>query len=141
MFHQHAIEPRALGGGRTELLLFDNGNARPNREGDPVEAGAYSRALRLVLDEGTRLAAVDWSYGAPRPSPTHFFSPAAGDADRLPDGSGVVYVKALGRAQLVDVTYDRTVRWRQTFTTEGELYRAEVFPSLYATGWQAATGW
>jgi len=141
MFHQHAPEPRALGNGRTELLLFDNGNARPDDQGRPDERNAYSRALRLVIDETTMRAAIDWSFGAPEPSPDHFFSPAAGDADRLHDGSGSIYVKALGDAQIVDVTDDGTVRWRQTYTTEGELYRAEVYPSLYATGWEATTGW
>jgi hypothetical protein len=46
---------------------FDNGDARPNEDGDLVERGAYRRALRLVLDETTRRATIDWSYGAPEP--------------------------------------------------------------------------
>jgi len=140
-FHQHAHEPRSLGDGRTELLLFDNGNVRPDAQGRPVEDDPYSRALRLIVDEATMRASIDWSVGEPAPSTAHFFSPAAGDADRLYDLTGTVYVEAVGARQITDVTDDGTVRWRQVHDQEGELYRAEVFPSLYETGWEATTDW
>ena len=63
------------------ILLFDNGNERPDAEG-----GQYSRALELRLDDEAGTAAKAWEY---RPDPD-IFTPAVGSAYRLDNGNTLV---------------------------------------------------
>jgi hypothetical protein len=140
MFHQHAPELRRLPDGRIEMLLLDNGNERADGRGGLLDGAAYSRAALFTLDESTLQAELTWAYGDPS-GPSRWFSAAAGDADRMPDGEHVLFVRSVGDAFIREVGPDGSVRWNQAVPEEGELYRAEFFPSLYETTWWNSTGW
>ena len=138
-YHQHAPEMKRLADGRVEMLLMDNGNVRANESGGLTEPG-YSRAVRYLLDESTMKATIDWYYGDPS-GPDQWFTGAAGDADRMPDEDGVMFVKAVGDAFIREVDADGAVLWTQGIDGQGELYRAEYYPTLYDTSWWSYTGW
>jgi len=76
-YHQHYA--RMLPNG--DILLFDNGNTRPDNEG-----GEYSRAEELKLDFNTMQATKVWEY---RNTPD-IFSSAVGSTIRLDNGDTVV---------------------------------------------------
>jgi hypothetical protein len=76
-YHQHYVKMLPNG----NLLLFDNGNLRPD-----VEGGQYSRAEELKLDFNTMQATKVWEY---RNSPD-LFSSAVGSVIRLDNGDTVV---------------------------------------------------
>ena len=79
-YRQHTAAQLANG----NILLFDNGNARPDAEG-----GVYSRALELRLDDeegGGGTAVKVWEY---RPAPD-IYSPYVGSAYRLNNGNTLV---------------------------------------------------
>ena len=86
MFHQHA--PMLLGSGN--IMLYDNGNARPGV--DPADL--YSRAVEFRLDAtgadptaGTRGTAEQvWEFTGEMP----FYSPFICDADMLANGNVLV---------------------------------------------------
>jgi hypothetical protein len=138
-YHQHAPEIRRRADGRVEMLVLDNGNVRASASGERMEP-EYSRAVTYVLDEGTGQAMIDWSYGD-ESGTDRWFSAAAGDADRMPDGEGVLFVKAVGDSFIREVDSAGIVRWSQRVPGEGELYRAEYYPSLYQRAWWSNTGW
>ncbi len=140
MFHQHAPEWKRRPDGRVELLVFDNGNVRPDDAGQPY-AGTFSRAVQLLIDEDTMRASPMWSYGEEAPSPQHFFAEYSGDVDRHADDSGVTVFVSEYPPRAIDVLFDGTVRWSQEFTGNDGMYRVEVYPSLYELGWWSATGW
>ena len=139
MYHQHAPELKRRSDGRVEMLVLDNGNVRASPSGSLIEP-EYSRAVNFVLDESSMQAAIDWSYGDTS-GPDSWFSAAAGDADRMPDESGVMFVKSVGDAFIREVDLTGAPRWNQEVEGEGELYRAEYYPSLYETTWWSETGW
>lgn len=139
-YHQHAPEVRRLADGRLEMLVMDNGNVRADVDGGELPGASYSRAVRFVLDEDSMRATVDFAYGATS-GPDRWYSPAAGDADRMPDGESVMFVRAVGDAFIREVDSDGEVVWNQSVPEEGELYRAEFFPSLYETTWTYDAGW
>lgn len=72
-YHQHSAFQLENG----NVLLFDNGNFRPDAEG-----GEYSRALELELDFDTMTARKVWEY-LPEPS---IFSPCCANVERLDNG-------------------------------------------------------
>ncbi len=78
---------------------------------------------------------------------TDFFAHAAGDADRMPEGGGVLVTRAVGGSFVAELAIGGGVpaaverRWVQSIPREDEVYRAEYFPSLYETAWGATTGW
>ncbi len=76
-YHQHY--PRMLPNGH--ILLFDNGNLRPDNQG-----GRYSRALELEVNFSTMQARKVWEY---RNKPD-LYSSAVGSANRLPNGNTVL---------------------------------------------------
>ena len=76
-YKQHTASQLAHG----NILLFDNGNQRPEAEG-----GEYSRALELRLDEAAGTATKVWEY---RPDPD-IFSDMMGSAYRLNNGNTLV---------------------------------------------------
>ena len=59
----------------------------------------------------------------------------------MPDGESVMFVRAVGDAFIREVDPAGEVVWNQSVPEEGELYRAEFFPSLYETTWTYAAGW
>jgi hypothetical protein len=76
-YHQHYANMLPNG----DILLFDNGNLRPDAEG-----GQYSRAEELKLDLSTMQAVKVWEY---RNTPD-LFSSAVGSVVRLANGNTVV---------------------------------------------------
>ncbi len=76
-YHQHSPQLQPNG----NILLFDNGTARPEEHG-----GQFSRALELMVDEKTMKAKAVWSY---RHAPD-LFCPIWSDADRLPNGNTLI---------------------------------------------------
>ncbi|MBX2798620.1 MAG: aryl-sulfate sulfotransferase [Myxococcales bacterium] len=128
-FHQHAPEWRWIDDQRLSVLLFDNGNGRPG-PGDP-----RSRVLELEVDRTARTATVVFEHG------DGFFSPAAGDADRLPDDGSVLFTHSVGPSFAAEVTRQGQVRWTQRYFDEGEVYRSEFFPTLYDRTWVFDAGW
>ncbi len=131
-YHQHAPELHRRDDGLLQMLLLDNGNTRPGTD-EP-----YSRVVRYLIDEPARQASVDWSYGGPVGTPSHFFANAAGDIDQHPDGDRLLLVrKDDGGATLTELDWSGEARWSQRFPEEGEIYRAELYPSLYDTAWEA----
>jgi len=73
-YHQHSAIQLENG----NVLLFDNGNTRPEEEG-----GEYSRALELELDMETMTASKVWEY---QPEPP-IFSPCCANVERLENGN------------------------------------------------------
>ena len=76
-YRQHTASQLANG----NILLFDNGNGRPEAEG-----GEYSRALELRLDDVAGTAVKVWEY---RPDPD-IYAPLASSAYRLSNGNTLV---------------------------------------------------
>lgn len=140
-YHQHAVELRRITEDRLEIQLFDNGNARRDEAGEVQREPMWSRAVRYLVDEGSLRATVDWSYGEPPPGEEHFFGEAAGDADRQPDAERVLITKSVDGAFIREVDAQGTVLWNAEIEGEGELYRAEFYPSLYETSWSTQTDW
>lgn len=128
-FHQHAPEWRRISDTEFEVLVFDNGNARPGTD-DP-----RTRIVTYVLDRQARTATRRLDIE------TQFFAPAAGDADRMPTGDGILITRAVGEAFVAEIGPDGSRRWVQRIPQEGEVYRAEFYPSLYDTAWFSRTGW
>jgi hypothetical protein len=71
--HQHSITLLPNG----NLLLFDNGNLKPN---------PYTRAVEYKLDETNKTVEKVWEY-TPFPE---IFTPAMGNAQRLPNGNTMI---------------------------------------------------
>jgi hypothetical protein len=76
-YHQHYAQMLPNG----HILLFDNGNLRPDNEG-----GRYSRALELELNFNTMQASKVWEY---RNTPD-LYSSAVGSTVRLENGNTVI---------------------------------------------------
>jgi hypothetical protein len=120
-YGQHA--PVELPNGR--LLLFDNGNFRPE--------GEYSRGLELELDFSAMTARKVWEY---RHSPDDYSS-RVGNALRLPNGNTLLnfgyHVDPTEAAVLVEARPDGTAAWvvsmksKRSRTTR---YRAYPLESL-----------
>jgi hypothetical protein len=134
-YHQHAIELARQPDGRLDVLMFDNGNARRDAAGEPSFDPLWSRAVRFRLDEAAGQATVAWSYGDPPPGEHSFFGVAAGDADAMPEGGGALITKAVDGAFMREVSEDGQILWNASVSGEGELYRAEFYPSLYEIAW------
>lgn len=105
------------------ILLYDNGNERPN---DP---GSYSRAVRLELDTATMTATQVWSYEVPA------YTPFLGGASELESGN--ILVTAGGQrtngvpAYIIEVDPDANndVMWQMEYA-ESLVYRANRHSSI-----------
>ena len=103
-YRQHTASQLANG----NILLFDNGNERPDAEG-----GEYSRALELRLDDAAGTAVKVWEY---RPDPD-IYAHVAGSAYRLTNGNTLVNFGARKMGPLVVVEVD---------ASGDEVFRAET---------------
>ncbi|MEN0062472.1 MAG: aryl-sulfate sulfotransferase [Myxococcota bacterium] len=128
-FHQHAHELKRRSDREFEVLVFDNGNERPGVD-EP-----RTRIVEYLVDREAKTATTLLDIE------TDFFAPAAGDADRMPTGDNLLVTRAVGDAFVAEFTRDGSRRWSQSIPREGEVYRAEFYPSLYQTAWSAQTGW
>lgn len=134
MYQQHAPEWRPSSGGRTELVVFDNGLVRPS-------AGelSFSRILGFVIDEDTMQAAPTFAYGSDTSSSLdHFFSAGVGDADLTPAGDRLHFVKGYEPDPFLgEVSYpDGVLQWKMVCPDQDELYRLSAYPSLYELTWR-----
>jgi len=117
-------------GGQTRLILFDNGDARPDQNGQSCEISStcYSRAVILDLDESNLTANIEWEY---KPGWYAFWG---GSVEVLGDGSVEMTSSTVngGTARSIEVTATSTpqVTW-QMDTSDSNFYRAYRVPSLY----------
>jgi hypothetical protein len=136
MFHQHAPEVTSRGpGDRIGLVVFDNGNLRPDAAGAwDWDAEPYSRVAGFELDERTLRAAPMFSLGGSDPAAEGgFFSDIRGDADLAPSGDRLLYVVSrTDPPAIVEVTYPAGEEvWRAELPSGSAPYRARRFASLY----------
>lgn len=122
-YGQHAVTELPNG----HLLLFDNGNYRPE--------GEFSRVLELELDFGTMTARKVWEY-APTPE---IFSDKVSNVVRLPNGNTLVnfgFRVAPDEPSLVqEVRPDGTVAWEQSMRWRGmRAVRYRVLPLASLAG-------
>ena len=117
-YRQHTASQLANG----NILLFDNGNERPDAEG-----GEYSRALELRLDAAAGTAVKVWEY---RPDPD-IYAPFVSSAYRLNNGNTLVNFGVRERAYTplvvveVDASGDAVFRIETTdFRGHPARYRA-----------------
>ena len=83
------------------------------------------------------LAAPVYSYGYGGASgPESFHSNSLGDADMLPNGDRIQYVKGWNGAYISEVSYPESEElWRLNCPDAEEIYRVQYFESLYDTSW------
>ena len=131
MYNAHGLEIQSHSDGRTRVLLFDNGNGRP--DGAPE----HSRVIELSVDVDTMQAAPQFTYGsADTGDPAWFFADMGGDADKLPDQDGVLFLKGDEDVFIAEIGYpDGGERWRLSCPDWMGSYRLAHFPSLYETTW------
>ena len=121
-YHQHTAVQLANG----NVLLFDNGNFRPIKEG-----GLYSRALELQLDMETMTARKVWEY---RHDPDLFANCCSG-VTRMPNGNTLL-VFAMTPANvccrpfhIVEVSPQSEVVWEMVHYSPGKVRQYRVHPS------------
>ena len=110
--YQHA--PRKLPNGH--ILIFDNGNMRPDQ---------YSRVVEYNLDEQNKVATLVWEY---RHSPD-IYTFAMAYADRLADGKTVIGWGATNPTVTM-IDSSKTVLFEMSFPAGVFSYRAYGFPPL-----------
>lgn len=121
-YAQHSPQIQADG----TLLLYDNGNERP----DTVTPSLYSRAVMFRLDETAMEAEQIWAFT------TDYYTGSLGDANGLSNGN--VLVCAGGPdgqdapAQVIEVTSEQPAEPVWTLEMDGNnVYRAVRLDSLY----------
>jgi len=136
MFHQHSPEIVARDGDRIRMLVFDNGNLRPDDSGEwDWEAETYSRVAGFELDEASMQAAPTFSLGSADPAaPDHFFSLIRGDVDMLEAGDRMLYLAGGETSTFIaETSYPGGEElWRATLP-EGFAFRVQTYASLYET--------
>ena len=108
------------------ILLFDNGNDRPEEEGDE-----YSRALELTLNTYELVAKKVWEY---RPEPD-LFAGSRSSAYRLENGNTLVNFETNDSDPprvIVEVAPDGTEVWKLEMRSESirNSYRAYAYESI-----------
>ena len=108
------------------VLLFDNGNRRPGKEG-----GQYSRALEMELDMATMTAVKVWEY---RHEPD-IFAGCCSSVDRLQNGNTLVVFgiqpgePCCRSFVIVEVDPAGEVVWEVDHVSPGKLRQYRVYPS------------
>lgn len=126
--HPHMIPYGLPGAGN--ILIYDNGGQSGfgGPTGFPKHARNYSRVLEI---NPVTLEKV-WEYGGPMGDPGHFFSPYAGSAQRLPDGT-TLFIHA-GSAVITLVNQAKEKVWSIALSKINKygwhmnLYRAIMIP-------------
>ena len=109
-YKQHTASQLANG----NVLLFDNGNGRPQAEG-----GEYSRALELRLDDAAGTATKVWEY---RPDPD-IYAPIVSSAYRLDNGNTLMNFGARSRD---DPPHPKPLLLVEADADGNEVFRAET---------------
>ena len=124
-YKQHTASQLANG----NVLLFDNGNGRPQAEG-----GAYSRALELRLDDAAGTATKVWEY---RPSPD-IYAPIVSSAYRLNNGNTLMNFGARRRD---DPPYPKPLVLVEADADGNEVFRVETVQlDWFSTRYRAQGG-
>ena len=105
------------------ILLFDNGNDRPNEEG-----GQYSRPLELELDHTRKTARAVWQF---RHNPP-IFSVCCSSAERLPNGNTLVLYGSNFRPdprpfKIMEITPEGQVAWEVVHVSPGKQTQYRVY--------------
>ena len=124
-YKQHTAAQLANG----HILLFDNGNGRPEAEG-----GRYSRALELRLDDAAGTAVKVWEY---RPNPD-IYSPYVCSAYRLTNGNTLVNFGTRRTGPLVVVEVDAS--GNEAFRAETRDFRGDSLRYRANVGVEAIRG-
>jgi arylsulfate sulfotransferase len=149
--HPHA--PKVLDDGT--ILVYDNGNERPNTTLDEPDNLPYSRAVQYQIDEQNGTAIQVWEHRADGPGEA-VYAPFVGDVDMLaggtvlithgglldppahtPQAEGVVPWARLLEVEYAtgSVVFDLTVK-----DPDGEsgwiVYRAERIPTIYPANYR-----
>jgi hypothetical protein len=93
--HQHSATILPNG----NLLLYDNGNLKPNR---------YSRAVEYSINESSRVVTKVWEY---RSTPD-IFMPSLGSVYRLPNGNTLIN---WGTEKITEVKPDKSIAFEMTY--------------------------
>lgn len=119
-YHQHTASQLPNG----NILLYDNGMARPAEEG-----GEYTRAIELALHSYDMSATKVWEY---RATPD-VFGRLRGGAYRLPSGNTLVNMDTVPR-RVAEVGRDGSEVWKMTM--EGPTYRTSyrAYPAASIAG-------
>ena len=105
------------------ILLFDNGNDRPNEEG-----GQYSRPLELQLDHKNKIASAVWQF---RHNP-QIFSVCCSSVERLPNGNTLVlygssFLPDPRPFKIMEITPDERVAWEVVHVSPGKQTQYRVY--------------
>lgn len=127
-YHQHTAWQLPNG----NVLLFDNGNTRPEEEG-----GEYSRALELELDMKTMTATKVWEY---RHTPD-LFAECCSSVDRLDNGNTlVVFMERLDsdpccrRFTIVEADPSGHAVWTAEISAPGKMIQYRGYPAATILG-------
>jgi hypothetical protein len=122
-YHQHSAWQLADG----NVVLFDNGNFRPEEEG-----GEYSRAVELELDLETMTATKVWEY---RPQPD-LFAFCCSSVDRLENGntlvvfgSGPDIIPCCHTFTVVEADTGGEAVWRAEISGPGKIIQYRGYPA------------
>jgi hypothetical protein len=132
-FHQHSPEWESRSGFRTRFFVFDNGDNRQDDEGSVLDG--YSRAVEMEIDEDSKLAEIDFTYGSSDPkSPDHFYSTSFGDVNLMPGGERLLVTSGYSvDAFIRELAFPKgDLRWSLTCGGCTDcFYRGIWYPSLY----------
>jgi len=126
-YDQHYPIVLGTNGSKTTLMLYDNGDQRPdNGQQCYLINTCYSRAVIFDLDEATRSASVVWQY----PLTYSFWG---GSIVQLPNGNIEADSTSVngGFAEVVEITHDNPHPVWKMDSTNATFYRAYRIPSLY----------
>jgi len=126
-YDQHFPKLLGTNGSKTTLMLYDNGDQRPdNGQQCYLINTCYSRAVIFDLDESTGNASVVWQY----PLTYSFWG---GSVAQLPNGNLEADSTSVngGFAEVVEITHDNPHPVWKMDSTNATFYRAYRIPSLY----------
>jgi len=113
-YHQHTAQELSNG----NILLFDNGNNRPEEEG-----GNYSRALEITMNSYDRIANKSWEY-IPEPK---LYSPNRSSAYRLKNGNTLMNFVGNPRT-IIEVTDQGNEIYKAIMKTNTDQGSFRVYP-------------
>ena len=118
-YEQHTAQQLSNG----NILLFDNGNDRPNEEG-----GQYSRPLELELDHGNKTARAVWDFKHNPP----IFAICCSSVERLPNGNTLVlygsnFLPDPRPFKIIEITPEGRLAWEVVHVSPGKKTQYRVY--------------
>ena len=127
-YNQHDPNLVQVSGSTQRIAMFDNGDTRPDSNGQPCSTDCYSRGLIMDIDESARTAQVSWQYLS------GWYSFWGGSIVVLPNGNVEVDSTTVlgGFSRVREVTNGTSpqVVWEMDAKNDA-FYRAYRIPSLY----------